>query len=77
MTHYSPNACYRDSHSDAPALQSIHGVIEKAMKWINRAHEVSVQRRHLASLSDEALDDIGLLREEAAHESARSFWDIN
>lgn len=76
MTHYSPNTCYRDSHSDAPALKSILGVIKQAMKWINRAYEVSVQRRRLASLSDEALDDIRLTREEAAREATRSFWDI-
>lgn len=76
MTHNSPNACYRDSLSDAPALPSIFVVIEKAMEWINRAHKISVQRCHLASLSDEALDDIGLSRDEAAREAARPFWDI-
>lgn len=76
MPHHSPNACYRDSHSDVSTLQSIFDVIEQAIKWMNRAYEVSVQRRHLTGLSDEALDDIGLTREEAAHEAARSFWDM-
>lgn len=76
MTHYNPNACYRDSHSDAPTLQSILGVIKHAMKWVSLAHEVSAQRRHLASLSDKALNDIGLTRKEAAREAARSFWDM-
>lgn len=76
MTHYSPNTCYRDSHSDTSTLQQVLGVIEQAMKWINRAYDVSVQRRNLTSLSTEALDDIGLTRKEAAREAARSFWDI-
>ncbi|MCK5574639.1 MAG: DUF1127 domain-containing protein [Sphingomonadales bacterium] len=76
MTHHNPNACYRDSHSDASPLQQVLGLIEQAMKWINDAYDVSTQRRHLTSLSTEALDDIGLTRKEAAREATRSFWDM-
>ncbi len=34
------------------------------------------QRRRLAELSDHNLADIGITREEAQTEAARSFWDL-
>ncbi len=34
------------------------------------------QRRTLARLDDHQLHDIGITREEAQRESARSFWDL-
>ncbi len=34
------------------------------------------QRRALARLDDDALDDLGITREEADAESRRPFWDL-
>lgn len=34
------------------------------------------QRRHLAILDDERLNDIGLTREDATREATRPVWDV-
>lgn len=34
------------------------------------------QRRHLASLDDARLNDIGLTREDATREATRPVWDV-
>ena len=44
--------------------------IQLLLNWQERAS----QRRHLGSLGDRALKDIGLSRADAAGESARPFW---
>lgn len=44
-------------------------------RWIKRWVELYRQRRELASLSDEALKDIGLSRADILQESERPFWD--
>lgn len=40
------------------------------MRWIERSR----QRRALASLGDDLLDDIGLTRAKAEKEAAKPFW---
>ena len=57
-----------------------HGVSQGALVeaiWhqLKRWHELARQRRHLASLSDAALKDIGLSRADALQEVERPFWD--
>ncbi|HET7410470.1 MAG TPA: DUF1127 domain-containing protein [Paracoccaceae bacterium] len=41
-------------------------------RWIGIARE----RRHLSELSDHALRDIGVTREQAIREAARPFWNV-
>ncbi|QIH11953.1 MULTISPECIES: DUF1127 domain-containing protein [unclassified Pseudomonas] len=43
----------------------------KVARWYTLGHE----RRMLASLSDEALKDLGLTRVDVEHERVRPFWD--
>lgn len=38
--------------------------------------QVAQERRHLASLDEHMLRDIGISRADAMAESGRSFWDI-
>ncbi len=40
-----------------------------------RWHRLAAQRRHLASLSDATLKDIGLTRVDVEQEIKRPFWD--
>lgn len=42
---------------------------------ITRLFSLRRQRQSLGSLSDELLEDIGITREAAQHESERPFWD--
>lgn len=46
-----------------------------AWRQLKRWYELAEQRRHLASLSDEALKDIGLSRADILPETERPFWD--
>ncbi|MGV6805636.1 MAG: DUF1127 domain-containing protein [Ruegeria sp.] len=43
--------------------------------WLQRLFSVSRQRRDLARLDQRALSDIGITRQQAYEEAARSFWD--
>jgi len=45
-------------------------------QWGRKAHQVHVQRHHLARLSPSALNDIGISRSDALREAARPFWDF-
>lgn len=47
------------------------GIVKTVFKLIN----LSKQRRDLANLSDDALRDIGITREQAEKEAQRSTWD--
>lgn len=42
---------------------------------IDRARALIAQRRTLAELPIERLDDLGLTREDALREASRPFWD--
>lgn len=42
---------------------------------LTRRMAMARTRAHLAQLEDHMLDDIGLTREDAAHEAARRAWD--
>ncbi len=50
---------------------SLRHVWEKVSGW----YEVRRERELLASMSDEALKDMGLSRADVEHEVARPFWD--
>jgi uncharacterized protein YjiS (DUF1127 family) len=57
-----------------------HGVhlgafVMAAWRQLKRWYELAEQRRQLASLSDEALKDIGLSRADILPETERPFWD--
>ncbi|MGF6152993.1 uncharacterized protein YjiS (DUF1127 family) [Pseudomonas fluorescens] len=45
--------------------------LEKIVRW----HELHRERALLASMSDEALKDIGISRADVEHEVVRPFWD--
>jgi len=53
---------------------SIHAVSDLLHKF-SRWYELHRERELLASLSDEALKDIGVSRADVEHESVRPFWD--
>lgn len=48
------------------------GVLNRISTWMN----VSRERDQLADLDPRLLADIGISREDAAHEVARPFWDV-
>lgn len=50
---------------------SLHHLLEKFARW----HQLNRERALLASLSDEALKDIGLSRADVEQESERHFWE--
>ncbi len=45
-------------------------VVEAPIAWLDRVRD----RRHLASMSDAMLKDIGVSRADAAHEAEKRFW---
>ena len=49
----------------------ISDLLHKFSRW----YELHRERELLASLSDEALKDIGVSRADVEHESVRPFWD--
>jgi uncharacterized protein YjiS (DUF1127 family) len=53
---------------------SIHAVSDLLHKF-SRWYELHREREMLASLSDEALKDIGVSRADVEHETVRPFWD--
>ncbi|MEB0048477.1 MULTISPECIES: DUF1127 domain-containing protein [unclassified Pseudomonas] len=53
---------------------SIHAVSDLLHKF-GRWYELHRERELLASLSDEALKDIGVSRADVEQESIRPFWD--
>ncbi|MNE59633.1 hypothetical protein D3C80_1547430 [compost metagenome] len=50
---------------------SLHHLLDKLTRW----HQLYRERTLLASLSDEALKDIGLSRADVEQESERHFWE--
>lgn len=55
--------------ADAAGLTRL---LDRAASWL----EVRRQRRHLLSMSDAMLRDIGLSRADAEREADRPFWDL-
>ncbi len=53
------------------ALHSVSDLLHKFSRW----YELHRERELLASLSDDALKDIGVSRADVEHESIRPFWD--
>jgi uncharacterized protein YjiS (DUF1127 family) len=49
--------------------------LSAAVRKLRRWWELARQRRQLASLSDNALKDLGLSRADVMQESERPFWD--
>ncbi|WP_282340934.1 MULTISPECIES: DUF1127 domain-containing protein [Pseudomonas] len=47
----------------------------RLLALLARWHRLAAQRRHLASLSDATLKDIGLTRVDVEQEFNRPFWD--
>ncbi len=54
----------------APAIGAVAAVIDLASAWMDRIE----QRRHLASLDDHLLNDLGLSRADVEMEAAKPFW---
>lgn len=55
----------------AALLAWLGRVIHQLQRW----QKLASQRRHLATLSDAALKDMGLSRVDVFQESERPFWD--
>ncbi|MEJ5057581.1 MULTISPECIES: DUF1127 domain-containing protein [unclassified Pseudomonas] len=53
---------------------SVH-LISDLLHKISRWYELHRERELLASLSDEALKDIGMSRADVEHESIKPFWN--
>jgi len=56
--------------------QSILRRIKSAYSRIKYLEQVRKERHELKSLSDDQLQDIGIHRADADHESARSYYDV-
>lgn len=54
----------------SPAAPLWKRALQRVLRW----HELARQRRELASMSDEALKDIGLSRADIQEEIERPFW---
>jgi uncharacterized protein YjiS (DUF1127 family) len=66
--HVSSNA----ANQPVSGLQALIGQIwQQVQRW----WELAEQRRKLALLDEDALQDLGLSRAEVLSESQRSFWD--
>ena len=56
----------------ATAATGLTLLLDRFTAWL----EVRRQRRHLLSMSDSMLRDIGLSRADAEREAGRPFWDL-
>ena len=56
-------------------MVQIH-LVPLLIRTMRRSIDISAERRALAHLSDEALADIGVSREDADAEARRAPWDI-
>jgi uncharacterized protein YjiS (DUF1127 family) len=65
MAYIENNACYAASHAQVRSSASLRTL-----------YNVWRSRRALAALDDEALNDIGLSRQDAKAEAGRPFWDV-
>lgn len=54
------------------AATGLTRLLDRLTAWL----EVRRQRRHLLSMSDPMLHDIGLSRADAEREGGRPFWDL-
>lgn len=52
------------------------GYLFEVVAFIQRAGEVSRQRRQLMQLGDQALKDFGASRADAWQEGGRAWWDL-
>nr|WP_184587012.1 DUF1127 domain-containing protein [Pseudomonas nitritireducens] len=57
-------------------VHKVHGepLWKRALQHVMHWHELARQRRELATMSDEALKDIGLSRADIQQEVERPFW---
>ncbi|MDF0732611.1 DUF1127 domain-containing protein [Pseudomonas entomophila] len=58
-----------------PHSFSLSHALNVALHHVARWYQLGRQRRQLASLSDEALHDLGLSRADTLQEVERPFWD--
>jgi uncharacterized protein YjiS (DUF1127 family) len=70
MTSTSMEAVRRSSSRPSWAAGVIIAAIESVLLWNDRGRD----RRHLASLDDRMLRDIGLSRADVEREYRKSFW---
>ncbi|OWP52175.1 hypothetical protein CEG18_07940 [Pseudomonas nitroreducens] len=61
---------HKSSDHKAAAVPLWKRAIQRVLHW----HELARQRRELATMSDEALKDIGLSRADIQQEVERPFW---
>ncbi|HEF4761650.1 TPA: DUF1127 domain-containing protein [Pseudomonas putida] len=52
-----------------------HHLVSDLLHKFSRWYELHRERELLASLSDEALKDIGMSRADVEHESVKPFWN--
>ncbi|WP_433736385.1 DUF1127 domain-containing protein [Pseudomonas putida] len=59
-----------------PAVEAhSHHLVSDLLHKFSRWYELHRERELLASLSDEALKDIGMSRADVEHESVKPFWN--
>ena len=63
-------------HRQPRAHHSSRGRTPRFFPRIRKWMQVARERRHLASLNDRALSDLGLSRVDVMQEYGRSFWDV-
>ncbi len=71
LAHRSPGFSGVAARSARVALRALERVCDLLLGWQERAQ----QRRHLESLSDHMLRDIGLSRADVLAETTKRFWE--
>jgi len=51
-------------------------ILRAFLRWINLCVQIQTERRDLSNLDEDALEDIGISRQEAVREAQRSFGTI-
>lgn len=67
-------ATHHDSFACARGYLDVGCRLRRALAWLQRAVQVSRQRRALYRLDDSALHDLGLSRADAWQEADKPFW---
>ncbi len=65
----------KGQHEQVMAEKFSTHMVSDLLHKFSRWYELHRERELLASLSDEALKDIGVSRADVEHESIRPFWD--
>ncbi|MGJ7515757.1 DUF1127 domain-containing protein [Pseudomonas baetica] len=65
----------KGQHEHQAVEPHTHHLVSDLLHKFSRWYELHRERELLASLSDEALKDIGMSRADVEHESVKPFWN--